>query len=126
LTDRNRVSLILETPFPPATFRVEGLAGVGEEPNRRDPLVKATGEDREEKPAWPARCRRRVHKAFVDVNEVGTEAAAATAVIPLPAAPVEKREEPVVFRADHPFVFLVRDSRTGAVLFLGRMSDPKK
>jgi serpin B len=68
-----------------------------------------------------------VHKAFVDVNEEGTEAAAATAVVVAPtAAPVEKREEPLVFRADHPFVFLVRDSRTGAVLFLGRMNDPKK
>jgi serpin B len=68
-----------------------------------------------------------LHKAFVDVTEEGTEAAAATAVIAAPpAAPVEEREEPVVFRADHPFLFLVRDSRTGAVLFLGRVSEPKK
>ena len=58
-----------------------------------------------------------VHKAFVDVNEEGTEAAAATAVVmeymslPLPAT----------FRADHPFVFLIRDNRTGSILFLGAL-----
>jgi serpin B len=61
----------------------------------------------------------------VDVNEQGTEAAAATAVLAEPAAaiPIE-REEPVIFRADHPFVFLIRDNRTEAVLFVGRVSNP--
>lgn len=64
-----------------------------------------------------------VHKAFVDVNEEGTEAAAATGVVFGPtAAPV--REKPVVFRADHPFIFLIRDRRTGAMLFVGRVVDP--
>jgi serpin B len=62
-----------------------------------------------------------VHKAFVEVDEKGTEAAASTAVgvVPrsLPAAPV-------VFRADHPFVFLIRDNRTNSILFLGRLSNP--
>ena len=67
-----------------------------------------------------------VHKAFVDVNEEGTEAAAATAVVATPAAaPFGDPEEPVVFRADHPFVFLIRDNRSGAVLFLGRVTDPR-
>ncbi len=62
-----------------------------------------------------------LHKAFVDVNEEGTEAAAATAVvmagrsIPLP---------PPVFRADHPFVFLIRENNTGSILFLGRVVNP--
>jgi serpin B len=65
-----------------------------------------------------------LHKAFVDVNEQGTEAAAATAVlIEATGAPVP--QEPVEFRADHPFVFLLRDNRTGAVLFLGRVVDPR-
>jgi serpin B len=61
-----------------------------------------------------------VHKAFVDVNEQGTEAAAATAVV------VDARSAPVVpvFRADHPFVFLIRDKRSGSVLFLGRLASP--
>jgi serpin B len=59
-----------------------------------------------------------VHKAFVDVNEKGTEAAAATAVgMERTSAP-----PPATFHADHPFVFLIRDNRTGSVLFLGRVS----
>ncbi|HET6880865.1 MAG TPA: serpin family protein [Pirellulales bacterium] len=66
-----------------------------------------------------------IHKAFVDVSEEGTEAAAATAVPPAPsAAPVGEPEKPVVFRADHPFVFLIRDNRTQALLFLGRLVSP--
>lgn len=66
-----------------------------------------------------------IHKAFVEVNEQGTEAGAATAVVVAPtAAPAEETVPPVVFRADRPFVFLIRDHRTGAVLFLGRVADP--
>jgi serpin B len=62
-----------------------------------------------------------VHKARVDVDERGTEAAAATgAVMALTAA----REEPPAFRADHPFLFVIRHNPTGAILFLGRMVDP--
>lgn len=66
-----------------------------------------------------------LHKAFVEVNEQGTEAAAATGVVlaPTSAAPREP-EPPAVFRADRPFVFLIRDQRTGAILFLGRVADP--
>jgi serpin B len=63
-----------------------------------------------------------VHKAFVDVNEEGTEAAAATGVIVRVTAALP--HEPVVFRADHPFVFAIRDNRSGAILFLGRVSEP--
>lgn len=64
-----------------------------------------------------------IHKAFVDVNEAGTEAAAATAVVMLGSA--ARPGEPVVFRADRPFVFLIRDVRSGCVLFMGRMANPK-
>jgi serine protease inhibitor len=63
-----------------------------------------------------------VHKAFVEVNEEGTEAAAATAVVVDPTGAVPMP----VFRADHPFVYLIRDNQTGAVLFLGRLSDPTR
>jgi serpin B len=63
-----------------------------------------------------------IHKAFVDVNEEGTEAAASTAVNAVGTA--GDPQEPPVFRADHPFVFLIRDNRTGAILFLGRIVDP--
>jgi serpin B len=62
-----------------------------------------------------------VHKAFVEVNEEGSEAAAATAVI---AKRVELPPPPIEFRADRPFVFLIRDRRSGAVLFLGRLVNP--
>jgi serpin B len=65
-----------------------------------------------------------IHKAFVDVNEEGTEAAAATGIEMRPTA-IRLTEEPVEFRADHPFVFLIRDNRTQSILFLGRIVNPK-
>ena len=62
-----------------------------------------------------------VHKAFVSVDEAGTEAAAASAVImELRAAP----EEPVKVTVDRPFVFLIRDIETGTILFVGRVVSP--
>ncbi|MDP2852971.1 MAG: serpin family protein [Smithellaceae bacterium] len=60
------------------------------------------------------------HKAVVEVNEEGTEAAAATAV-EMATKSVPFNPE---FRADHPFFFIIRDSRSGAVLFMGRMVNP--
>jgi len=68
-----------------------------------------------------------IHKAFIDVNEEGTEAAAATAVTMRHAmARMPVQVQPVVFRADHPFLFLIRDDRSGGILFLGRVTDPTK
>jgi serpin B len=64
-----------------------------------------------------------LHKAFVEVNEEGTEAAAATAVVMRVTAIAQPRP-PVVFRADHPFLFVIRDRKTGSVLFMGRVADP--
>jgi serpin B len=62
-----------------------------------------------------------VHKAFVSVDEAGTEAAAATAVVmELTAIP----EEPVTVNIDRPFIFLIRDIETGALLFIGRILNP--
>lgn len=66
-----------------------------------------------------------VHKAFVEVNEEGTEAAAATGVVMRSMAVMRPRPTPV-FRADHPFIFLIRDSHSGSILFLGRMADPTR
>ena len=60
------------------------------------------------------------HKAYIVVDEVGTEAAAATAVGLGASAP-----PPFSFRADHPFVFLIRDRQTDSILFLGRVTNPK-
>jgi serpin B len=62
-----------------------------------------------------------VQKAFVEVNEEGTEAAAATGVALSRSA---SGPRPVVFNADHPFLFLIRDNQTGTVLFLGRVVNP--
>ncbi|MGM0401486.1 MAG: serpin family protein [Chloroflexota bacterium] len=61
-----------------------------------------------------------IHKAFVAVDEEGTEAAAATAVIMRESAPLS----PVEFTVDHPFIFLIRDRETGTILFVGRVMDP--
>ncbi|WP_165226735.1 serpin family protein [Aquisphaera insulae] len=64
-----------------------------------------------------------IHKAYVDLNEEGTEAAAATGVaMALRAA--ARPTPPVIFRADHPFLFVIRDNRTGALLFVGRIVNP--
>ena len=61
-----------------------------------------------------------IHQAFVEVNEEGTEAAAATGVIvTLTAMPTKK-----IFMADHPFIFIIMDRTTGAILFLGRVANP--
>jgi len=63
-----------------------------------------------------------VHKAFVAVDEEGTEAAAATAVIAVGTGMMPREPIPVVF--DRPFLFAIRDKATGTVLFLGRVLDP--
>jgi serpin B len=63
-----------------------------------------------------------VHEAFVDVNEEGTEAAAATAVV---MGKVVSDRVVYEFRADHPFLFLIRDVRHGTILFMGRVENPK-
>ena len=63
------------------------------------------------------------HKAWGEVNEEGTEAAAATAVVVTARALAKLPPPPLVFRADRPFVFFIRDTRSGSVLFLGRLAD---
>lgn len=63
-----------------------------------------------------------IHKAFVCVDEEGTEAAAATAVLMVGAAPGQPK--PVDFTADRPFIFLIRDIETGTILFMGRVLNP--
>jgi serpin B len=67
-----------------------------------------------------------LHKAFVEINEEGTEAAAATALTMYAAMPFfDGPPRPIpVFRADHPFLFAIRDRRSGMILFLGRLADP--
>jgi len=65
-----------------------------------------------------------IHQAFVEVNEEGTEAAAATGVVMmLGALPGEETKIPV-FRADHPFIFLIQEKNSGNILFVGRVVNP--
>jgi len=61
-----------------------------------------------------------LHKAFVEVNEEGTEAAAATAVVMMKSAILQ----PTVFQADHPFIFLIKDNKTSSILFMGKVMNP--
>jgi serpin B len=65
------------------------------------------------------------HKAFVTVDEAGTEAAAATAVLLGGGNPVTPPPF-VEFKADRPFIFLIRDNATGALLFVGRVMNPRE
>jgi len=67
-----------------------------------------------------------IHKAYIDVNEEGTEAAAATAVVMRSMMVRMQQPAPPVFRADHPFIFLIRDNRSGGILFMGRVADPTR
>jgi len=65
------------------------------------------------------------HKAFIDLDEQGTEAAAVTAVGMRVTGAGPISQQPIVVRADHPFVFAITDTRTGLPLFLGRVADPR-
>ena len=65
-----------------------------------------------------------VHQAYIDVNEAGTEAAAATAVIMTASARLMEPEPPVEMIVDRPFLFALTDLRSGLPLFLGRVTDP--
>ena len=90
----------------PAAFQAGGFTGMSDVPEAKLLVLSEI-----------------VHKAFVEVNEEGTEAAAATVMVMMP---VSARIEPPTptFRADHPFVFLIRDNQSGLVLFLGRVVKP--
>lgn len=63
-----------------------------------------------------------IHKAFVEVNEEGTEAAAATAIMMTRMCMIPA--QPFVFKADHPFLFVIRDNSCGTILFMGRYASP--
>ena len=73
----------------------------------------------------PLRISGVIHKTFVEVDENGTTAAAATSVeAELMSMPIREKE-PVLFRVDHPFVFAIRERSTGAILFIGEIGEVK-
>ena len=63
-----------------------------------------------------------IHQAYISVDEIGTKAAAATAV---PMAACIEPPKPI-FNANHPFLFVIQDNLTGIILFMGKMMDPTK
>jgi serpin B len=77
------------------------------------------------KPGDYLRISQVFHKAYLALDEKGTEAAAATAVALAPAAAVGERKVPPVVRVDHPFLFAIQHVPSGTCLFLGRVTDPR-
>ena len=77
---------------------------------------------------WNLKISKVIHQVFVEVEEKGTEAAAATAILQVivTGSVRKKPPPPKIFRADHPFLFLIRDRRTGAILFVGRFTGEEK
>jgi serpin B len=74
----------------------------------------------------PLEISRIIQKAFVEVNEKGTEAAAVTVVMMTTESSIERHHiEIPEFRADRPFLFFIRDKQTGAILFTGCVENPK-
>ena len=63
--------------------------------------------------------RHVLHKAFISVDEMGTEAAASTGVI------LDIVSVPFVVEIDRPFIYIIRDGQTGTILFIGRVLDPR-
>jgi len=68
---------------------------------------------------------RIIHKTKITLDEEKTEAAAVTAIGMTRTTSIQPISKPYEFRADHPFVFFIADNSTGAILFMGRFSDPK-
>lgn len=110
-------------------FKITSSFGLGDTlkslgmPNAFDP-ARADFSGMDGRPNWLF-ISAVVHKAFVEVNEKGTEAAAATGVMMAPTSIAAPKPPPKEFRADHPFLFLIRETGTGSLLFIGRVSTVK-
>ena len=65
-----------------------------------------------------------IHQAFIEVNEEGTEAAAATGIIMYTTSLRIQKHPTPVFRADHPFIFIIQQKETDNILFMGRVNNP--
>jgi serine protease inhibitor len=116
----------LETSYSMADT-LKGMGMVRAFVNPLDPKgAQFDGMSASSDPAQKLYISKVLHKAFVEVNEKGTEAAAATVVM-MPAAEAAPVSVPFtpVFKADRPFLFLIRDVKTGSILFMGRMMNLK-
>lgn len=67
-----------------------------------------------------------IHQTFLEIDEKGTEAAAATAIVAVRVTSLRPNQPtPISFHAEHPFMLLIKDNETGMILFMGRVSDPR-
>jgi serpin B len=116
----------VEVTFPRFTFTSRfGLARVLQALGMRDAFSAAAADFSGMTSAEKVFISDVIHQAFVAVDEEGTEAAAATAVVMAGAAPPAPKPRPKIFKADHPFLFVIRHNPTGAILFMGRVVNPK-
>lgn len=90
-----------------------------------DPFHFAGMVDPEKQPGGGVSIDKVVHQTFLEVDEKGTEAAAATAITMRKTATITPTETPIAFHADHPFLLILKHNETGTVLFLGRIADPR-
>jgi serpin B len=131
LTDKNLSSWIrmlqhadVEVTLPKFQFTWEfGLGGLLQSMGMKDAFDQETADfsgmaEGKDLFLWGV-----LHKAFVDVNEEGTEAAAVTGVAVGLSEPDFDVPPPKIFRADHPFFFLIRHIPSGTILFMGRICD---
>jgi serine protease inhibitor len=99
----------MPSAFDPATADLSGIDGIPpNSPNRDEGLC----------------IQHVIHRAIIEVDEEGTEAAATTAITKTMTADKGNTPPPKEFRADRPFLFLIQHEPTGAILFLGRVTDP--
>lgn len=115
--------IIVTLPRFKITWGAESLVGTLQAMGIRDAFIRDTADFSGMDGSRKLFISDVVHKAFVDVNEQGTEAAAATAV-GMRVTSAQLRPPPE-FRADHPFLFLILENATGHILFMGRVCDPR-
>jgi len=120
-TNNERVSLSLpKFKFGSKYFMTDDLAAMGMPTAFRYPDADFTGMS----PTGELYIGFVIHQTFIEVSETGTEAAAATVVgmsagmAPFPTQP------PKEFTADHPFIFVIQDKKSGSILFMGKVRDP--
>ncbi len=119
----------LELPRFKTNFKIDGLAALFRQAgmirafdSKKADFSGITGRPASEVPFWINEIR---HRAVIEVMEDGTEAAAVTAIAMRAAAMPQRTPDPEPFHVDHPFLFYIVDDVTGAVLFQGRISDPR-